>query len=188
MFPRLRIVHSKLFSAHFRNEPQVRNISRFVSKTYDKRLPVNTIINIVPQQEAWVIERLGKYHKVLEPGLSILIPFIDRIAYAHSLKELALDIPSQSAITRDNVTLHLDGVLYLKVFDPHKASYGVENAEYAVTQLAQTTMRSEIGKLSLDSVFHERSLLNSTIVEVINQAAYVWGISCLRYEIRTRIL
>eukprot|EP00124_Ichthyophonus_hoferi_P005579 Ihof_evm3s848 gene=Ihof_evmTU3s848 len=149
-----------------------------------RRLPVNTIINLVPQQQAWVVERFGKFNRILEPGLAVLIPFIDRISYVHSLKEVAMEIPSQAAITQDNVTLHLDGVLYLRVQDPYKASYGVEDPEYAVSQLAQTTMRSEIGKLPLDTMFRERDHLNTSIVHSINTAALVWGISCLRYEIR----
>eukprot|EP00123_Amoebidium_parasiticum_P016043 comp23261_c0_seq1/m.38024 comp23261_c0_seq1/g.38024 ORF comp23261_c0_seq1/g.38024 comp23261_c0_seq1/m.38024 type:complete len:361 (-) comp23261_c0_seq1:472-1554(-) len=149
-----------------------------------RKLPVNTVIKLVPQQQAWIVERFGKFHRILEPGLAFLFPFIDRISYVHSLKEIALEIPSQSAITQDNVTLHLDGVLYLQVQDPFKASYGVEEPEYAVTQLAQTTMRSEIGKMSLDTMFRERDSLNTSIVQAINHAAAVWGISCLRYEIR----
>lgn len=149
-----------------------------------RRLPVNTVIKIVPQQQAWIVERFGKFNRILDPGLSFLFPFIDRISYVHSLKEQAVEIPSQSAITQDNVTLHLDGVLYLRVKDPYKASYGVEDPEYAVSQLAQTTMRSEIGKMNLDTMFRERDHLNTSIVEAINNAAEVWGISCLRYEIR----
>lgn len=149
-----------------------------------KKLPVNTVIKFVPQQEAWVIERFGKFNRILEPGLAILLPVIDDIKYVQSLKEVAIEIPSQSAITLDNVTLHLDGVLYLRVVDPFKASYGVEDPEFAVTQLAQTTMRSELGKISLDNVFQERERLNHNIVEAINHAAEVWGIRCLRYEIR----
>lgn len=141
-------------------------------------------INFVPQQEAWVVERFGKFHAVLEPGLSLLIPVIDEIKYVHSLKEIVIEIPSQSGITSDNVTLHIDGVLYLKIDDPYKASYGVEDAEYAVAQLAQTTMRSELGQLSLDAVFKERAVLNSSIVEAINSAAVPWGLECLRCEIR----
>eukprot|EP01134_Creolimax_fragrantissima_P002724 CFRG2724T1 len=148
------------------------------------RLPSNTILNVVPQQEAWIVERLGKFNTILPPGLAILIPFIDRISYVHSLKELALEIPAQSAITQDNVTLTLDGVLYLRVTDAYKASYGVSDPEYAVTQLAQTTMRSEIGKLALDTIFRERNNLNESIVIAINQASADWGIACLRYEIR----
>ncbi|KJE92798.1 stomatin-like protein 2 [Capsaspora owczarzaki ATCC 30864] len=147
-------------------------------------IPLNTGINFVPQQEAWVVERFGKFHSVLEPGLNLLVPIVDQIRYVHSLKELALDIPSQSAITQDNVTLNLDGVLYLSIVDPKKASYGVENPEYAVKQLAQTTMRSEIGMMKLDDVFKERASLNARIVEAINSASNVWGITCLRYEIR----
>ncbi|KAK0742996.1 hypothetical protein B0T18DRAFT_370626 [Schizothecium vesticola] len=149
-----------------------------------RALPVNTIVRFVPQQTAWVVERMGKFNRILEPGLAILIPFLDRIAYVKSLKENALEIPSQSAITADNVTLELDGVLYTRVFDAYKASYGVEDAEYAISQLAQTTMRSEIGQLSLDHVLKERAALNTNITAAINEAAQAWGVTCLRYEIR----
>ncbi|KAF2468661.1 uncharacterized protein BDR25DRAFT_289481 [Lindgomyces ingoldianus] len=149
-----------------------------------RRLPANTIIRFVPQQTAWIVERMGKFHRILEPGLAILIPFLDRIAYVKSLKEAAIEIPSQSAITADNVTLELDGVLYTRVFDAYKASYGVEDAEYAISQLAQTTMRSEIGQLSLDHVLKERANLNANITAAINEAAQDWGVTCLRYEIR----
>ncbi|KAF2842495.1 hypothetical protein M501DRAFT_928362 [Patellaria atrata CBS 101060] len=147
-------------------------------------LPANTIIRFVPQQTAWIVERMGKFNRILEPGLAILIPFIDRIAYVKSLKEAAIEIPSQSAITADNVTLELDGVLYTRVFDAYKASYGVEDAEYAISQLAQTTMRSEIGQLTLDHVLKERANLNANITAAINEAAQDWGVTCLRYEIR----
>ncbi|KAF9696043.1 hypothetical protein EKO04_006110 [Ascochyta lentis] len=149
-----------------------------------KRLPTNTVVRFVPQQTAWIVERMGKFNRILEPGLAILIPFIDRIAYVRSLKENAIEIPSQSAITADNVTLELDGVLYTRVFDAYKASYGVEDAEYAISQLAQTTMRSEIGQLSLDHVLKERANLNANITAAINEAAQDWGVTCLRYEIR----
>ena len=145
---------------------------------------MNTVILFVPQQEAWVIERFGKYYRILEPGLNFLVPLIDRIKYVQSLKEIAIDIPHQSAITVDNVTLQIDGVLYLRVQDPFKASYGVEDAEYAITQIAQTTMRAEIGKIEMDTVFRDRELLNVSIVQAINLAAEAWGIICLRYEIR----
>ena len=127
---------------------------------------------------------MGKFNRILEPGLAILLPFLDRIAYVKSLKEAAIEIPSQSAITADNVTLELDGVLYTRVFDAYKASYGVEDAEYAISQLAQTTMRSEIGQLSLDHVLKERAALNTNITQAINEAAQDWGVVCLRYEIR----
>ncbi|KAI1387170.1 uncharacterized protein F4822DRAFT_429932 [Hypoxylon trugodes] len=147
-------------------------------------LPANTIIRFVPQQTAWIVERMGKFSRILEPGLAILVPFIDRIAYVKSLKEVAIEIPSQSAITADNVTLELDGVLYTRVFDAYKASYGVEDAEYAISQLAQTTMRSEIGQLTLDHVLKERAALNTNITAAINEAAQAWGVTCLRYEIR----
>ncbi|KAF1931047.1 uncharacterized protein M421DRAFT_3298 [Didymella exigua CBS 183.55] len=149
-----------------------------------KRLPTNTVVRFVPQQTAWIVERMGKFNRILEPGLAVLIPFIDRIAYVKSLKENAIEIPSQSAITADNVTLELDGVLYTRVFDAYKASYGVEDAEYAISQLAQTTMRSEIGQLSLDHVLKERANLNANITAAINEAAQDWGVTCLRYEIR----
>ena len=127
---------------------------------------------------------MGKFSRILSPGLAILVPFLDRIAYVKSLKEAAMEIPSQSAITADNVTLELDGVLYTRVFDAYKASYGVEDAEYAISQLAQTTMRSEIGRLTLDHVLRERAALNVNITEAINEAAKAWGVVCLRYEIR----
>lgn len=147
-------------------------------------LPANTIVRFVPQQTAWIVERMGKFSRILQPGLAVLIPFLDRIAYVKSLKEIALEIPSQSAITADNVTLELDGVLYTRVFDAYKASYGVEDAEYAISQLAQTTMRSEIGQLTLDHVLKERAALNANITVAINEAAEAWGVTCLRYEIR----
>ncbi|KAG8177752.1 hypothetical protein JTE90_008853 [Oedothorax gibbosus] len=151
---------------------------------YAQSTPFNTVIMFVPQQEAWVVERMGKFNRILQPGLNFLIPVVDKIKYVQSLKELAIDIPKQSAITLDNVTLNIDGVLYLRVMDPYKASYGVEDPEFAITQLAQTTMRSELGKISLDSVFRERESLNFAIVEAINKASNAWGIACLRYEIR----
>ncbi|XP_052898092.1 stomatin-like protein 2, mitochondrial [Anopheles moucheti] len=146
--------------------------------------PINTVVMFVPQQEAWIVERMGKFHRILEPGLNVLLPVVDRVKYVQSLKEIAIDVPKQSAITSDNVTLSIDGVLYLRILDPYLASYGVEDPEFAITQLAQTTMRSELGKMSLDKVFRERESLNISIVESINKASEAWGISCLRYEIR----
>lgn len=147
-------------------------------------MPTNTIIKFVPQQEAWIVERFGRFHRILEPGLAILMPFVDSIRHVKTLKEVAVLVPSQSAITQDNVTISLDGVLYYRILDPYKASYGIEDADFAVTQLAQTTMRSEIGKLTLDKTLAERTMLNANIVEAINDAASHWGIKCLRYEIR----
>lgn len=146
--------------------------------------PINTVVLFVPQQEAWVVERMGKFNKILEPGLNFLVPIMDKIKYVQSLKEIAIDVPQQSAITIDNVTLNIDGVLYLRVQDPYKASYGVEDPEFAITQLAQTTMRSEIGKITLDTLFRERDNLNTAIVIAINHASEAWGIQCMRYEIR----
>ncbi|KAH9254596.1 hypothetical protein BASA81_007353 [Batrachochytrium salamandrivorans] len=139
---------------------------------------------IVPQQKAYVVERFGKFQRVLEPGLHFMIPLIDRIAYVHSLKEEAIAIVSQQAITRDNVTIGIDGVLYVRVVDPYQASYGVEDPIYAVSQIAQTTMRSELGRMKLDETFEERENLNQGIVDAINTAAKPWGLTCLRYEIR----
>jgi regulator of protease activity HflC (stomatin/prohibitin superfamily) len=141
-------------------------------------------VKVVPQQEGWVIEWLGKFDKVLQPGLNFLVPFVQRVAYKHSLKEDAIDVASQTAISKDNVTLSIDGVLYVKIIDPINASYGVNNPYYAITQLAQTTMRSEIGKLPLDRTFEEREILNVAIVSAINTAALNWGIQCMRYEIK----
>lgn len=141
-------------------------------------------IIFVPQNRAWLVERFGKYHATKEAGLNFVIPFVDRIAADRTLKEVAVDVPSQSAITRDNITLSVDGVLYFRVLDPYKATYGVDNYVFAVTQLAQTTMRSELGKLELDRTFEERSMLNNNIVASINEAAEPWGIQVLRYEIK----
>ncbi|MFK7974255.1 MAG: SPFH domain-containing protein [Rickettsiaceae bacterium] len=141
-------------------------------------------IKIVPQQEAWIVERLGKFDCVLEPGMTVIIPLVQRIAYKHSLKEQAIDITAQTAISNDNVTLSIDGVLYVKILDPKSASYGVSDPYYAVMQLAQTTMRSEIGKLKLDKTFEERESLNHAIVTTMNLAATNWGIQCMRYEIK----
>lgn len=142
------------------------------------------MIKIVPQQQAWVLEKLGKYDRVLEPGLNLIIPIIHRVSYKHTLKEQAVNVHSQTAISNDNVTLQIDGVLYVKIIDPIAASYGVDNPYYAITQLAQTTMRSEIGKLKLDKTFEERETLNHAIVTSINKAATNWGIQCMRYEIK----
>ncbi|XP_041916428.1 stomatin-like protein 2, mitochondrial [Alosa sapidissima] len=155
-----------------------------VQQRWASSLPMNTVMLFVPQQEAWVVERMGRFHRILEPGLNFLIPILDRVRYVQSLKEIVIDVPEQSAVSLDNVTLQIDGVLYLRILDPFKASYGVEDPEYAVTQLAQTTMRSELGKLTLDKVFRERESLNSNIVHSINQASDDWGIRCLRYEIK----
>ncbi len=145
---------------------------------------VKSSIKFVPQNRALVVERFGKYNKTMTAGLNFIFPFIDKVSYDRSLKEHAYDVPSQSAITRDNISLVVDGVLYLKVLDPYKASYGVDNYVFAVTQLAQTTMRSEIGKIELDKTFEEREALNINIVSSINQAAEPWGVQVLRYEIK----
>ena len=141
-------------------------------------------IKIVPQQHAWVLERLGRYHATLTPGLSIVVPFVDRIAYKHVLKEIPLEVPSQVCITRDNTQLQVDGVLYFQVTDPMKASYGSSNFVFAITQLSQTTLRSVIGKLELDKTFEERDFINHSIVSSLDEAASNWGVKVLRYEIK----
>ncbi|MGY8527413.1 SPFH domain-containing protein [Paracidovorax citrulli] len=139
---------------------------------------------IVPQQHAWVLERLGKYRATLTPGLNVVLPFIDRVAYKHILKEIPLDVPSQVCITRDNTQLQVDGVLYFQVTDPMKASYGSSNFVVAITQLSQTTLRSVIGKLELDKTFEEREFINASIVNALDEAASNWGVKVLRYEIK----
>ena len=139
---------------------------------------------VVPQQNAFIVERLGKFHKTLEPGFHILLPFLDVIRYQHGLKETAVDIPEQICITRDNVQVGVDGVLYLKVMDPKRASYGVANYMFAISQLAQTTLRSEIGKIDLDRTFEERTTINIRVVEEVDKASEPWGIKVLRYEIK----
>ena len=141
-------------------------------------------INVVPQQHAWVVERLGKYHATLGPGLNIVLPFIDRIAYKHSLKEIPLDVPSQVCITKDNTQLQVDGILYFQVMDAMRASYGSSNYIMAITQLAQTTLRSVIGRMELDKTFEERDHINRSIVNAIDESAANWGVKVLRYEIK----
>ncbi len=141
-------------------------------------------VKIVPQQEVWIIETFGKYSRKLEAGLNFLVPFVQEIAAKQSLKERVVDIKEQTAITSDNVTLAIDGIIYVKVIDPVAATYGVDNPFYAVSQLAQTAMRSEIGKIVLDRTFEEREHLNISIVQAINEAAKNWGIQCMRYEIK----
>ena len=141
-------------------------------------------IKVVPQQNAWVVERLGKYHATLTPGLNFLVPFVDRLAYRHSLKEIPLDVPSQVCITKDNTQLTVDGILYFQVTDPMRASYGASNYIVAITQLAQTTLRSVIGRMELDKTFEERGHINSAVVLSLDEAALNWGVKVLRYEIK----
>lgn len=141
-------------------------------------------VRIVPQKQAFIVERLGKYHSTLDAGLHLLMPLIDRVAYKHTLKEQAIDVPPQQCITRDNITVEVDGILYLQVMDPAKASYGIGNYLFATTQLAQTTMRSEMGKLDLDRSFEERMQINGAIVEAVDKASDPWGIKVTRYEIK----
>ncbi len=141
-------------------------------------------VRVVPQQNAWVVERLGKFHAVLAPGLNLVIPFIDRIAYKHSLKEIPLDVPSQVCITRDNTQLAVDGVLYFQVTDPKMASYGSSDYIAAITQLAQTTLRSLVGRMEMDRTFEEREEINRGVVMALNEASTNWGVKVLRYEIK----
>ena len=145
---------------------------------------ISRSIKVVPQQHAWVVERLGKYHGTLTPGLNILVPFVDKVAYKHILKEIPLDIPSQVCITRDNTQLQVDGILYFQVTDAMRASYGSSNYIMAISQLAQTSLRSVIGKLELDKTFEERAIINSQVVAAIDEAALNWGVKVLRYEIK----
>jgi regulator of protease activity HflC (stomatin/prohibitin superfamily) len=141
-------------------------------------------LKVVPQQNSWVVERLGRFHGALSPGLNIVIPFIDRVAYKHMLKEVPLDVPSQVCITKDNTQLQVDGILYFQVTDPRLASYGTSNYIMAITQLAQTTLRSVIGKMELDKTFEERDDINRAVVAALDEAATSWGVKVLRYEIK----
>ncbi len=141
-------------------------------------------VKVVPQQHAWVVERMGKYDRTLAPGLNFIVPFVDRVAYRHLLKEVPLDIASQICITRDNTQLTVDGILYFQVTDPMRASYGSSNYVLAISQLAQTTLRSVIGKLELDRTFEEREFINSSVVSALDEAATTWGVKVLRYEIK----
>jgi regulator of protease activity HflC (stomatin/prohibitin superfamily) len=141
-------------------------------------------LKVVPQQHAWVVERLGKYHATLAPGLNILVPFVDRVAYKHVLKEIPLDVPSQVCITKDNTQLQVDGILYFQITDAMRASYGSSNYVVAITQLAQTTLRSVIGKMELDKTFEERDMINAAVVQALDEAALNWGVKVLRYEIK----
>lgn len=141
-------------------------------------------LKVVPQQNSWVVERLGKFHAALSPGLNIVIPFIDNVAYKHMLKEVPLDVPSQVCITKDNTQLQVDGILYFQVTDPRLASYGTSNYIMAITQLAQTTLRSVIGKMELDKTFEERDDINRAVVQALDEAATSWGVKVLRYEIK----
>jgi regulator of protease activity HflC (stomatin/prohibitin superfamily) len=139
---------------------------------------------IVPQQNAWVVERLGKFDRTLTPGLKFIVPFIERVAYRHSLKEVPLDVPSQVCITKDNTQLQVDGILFFQVTDPMRASYGSSDYLTAITQLAQTTLRSVVGKMELDKTFEERDLINASVVSALDEAALTWGVKVLRYEIK----
>jgi len=141
-------------------------------------------VKVVPQQNAWVVERLGRFHGTLAPGLNFLMPFVDRLAYKHSLKEIPLDVPSQVCITRDNTQLQVDGIIYFQVTDPMRASYGSSNYVFAITQLAQTLLRSVIGKMELDKTFEERDAINAAVVSALDEAATNWGVKVLRYEIK----
>jgi regulator of protease activity HflC (stomatin/prohibitin superfamily) len=141
-------------------------------------------VRVVPQQNAWVVERLGKFHAILEPGLNIIVPFIDKVEYRHSLKEVPLDVPEQVCITRDNTQLAVDGIIYFQVTDPKLASYGTSDYVLAITQLAQTTLRSEVGKMELDKTFESRDEINHKVVAVLDEAGRTWGVKVLRYEIK----
>jgi len=141
-------------------------------------------VRVVPQQNAWVVERLGKFHRILEPGLNLIVPFVDRIAYRHSLKEVPLDVPEQVCITKDNTQLAVDGIIYYQVTDPRLASYGTSDYVLAITQLAHTTLRSEVGKMELDKTFESRDEINHQVVNVLDEAGRTWGVKVMRYEIK----
>jgi regulator of protease activity HflC (stomatin/prohibitin superfamily) len=141
-------------------------------------------IRIVPQKMAFIVERLGKYSNTLEAGFHILAPFLDKVAYKHTLKEQAVDVPPQACITKDNIAVEVDGILYMQVVDPKKAAYGIDNYRFAATQLAQTTMRSVMGKLDLDKTFEERETINSVIVDAVDKASDPWGVKVTRYEVK----
>src|SRR2546428_19397 len=145
---------------------------------------VSKIARVVPQQQAWVVERLGKFSDTLQAGFHILIPFLDTVRYKHSLKEVALDVPEQICITKDNVQVAVDGVLYFKILNPERASYGISDYNYAISQLAQTNLRSEIGKIDLDKTFEERTNINTAVVSEVDKASEAWGVKVLRYEIK----
>ncbi|HEY6842861.1 MAG TPA: SPFH domain-containing protein [Thermoanaerobaculia bacterium] len=145
---------------------------------------VSRIARVVPQQQAWVVERLGKYSDTLQAGFHILIPFLDTVRYKHTMKEVALDVPEQICITKDNVQVAVDGVLYFKVINPERASYGISDYTYAISQLAQTNLRSEIGKIDLDKTFEERTNINMQVVSEVDKASEAWGVKVLRYEIK----
>ena len=142
-------------------------------------------IRVVPQQNSWVVERLGKFHIALQPGFNVIVPFIDRVAYRHSLKEVPLDVPVQVCITKDNTQLSVDGIIYFQVVDPKLASYGTSDYVLAISQLAQTTLRSEVGKMELDKTFESRDEINAKVVSVLDEAGRTWGIKVLRYEIKS---
>jgi regulator of protease activity HflC (stomatin/prohibitin superfamily) len=141
-------------------------------------------VKIVPQKSAYIIQRLGKYYKTLEAGFHIILPLFDKVAYKHTLKEQAVDVPPQQCITKDNIAVEVDGILYMQVIDPQKASYGIDNYRFAATQLAQTTMRSVMGKLDLDKTFEEREAINSAIVDAVDKASDPWGVKVTRYEVK----
>src|SRR3954468_16361702 len=145
---------------------------------------ISRVARVVPQQNAWIVERLGKYSATLNAGFHILWPFLDTVRYKHSLKEIALDVPEQVCITKDNVQVAVDGVLYFKILNPERASYGISDYSWAIQQLAQTNLRSEIGKIDLDRTFEERTNINSQVVQEVDKASESWGVKVLRYEIK----
>jgi len=171
--------------------PEEEGIVAVKSKTplkWRQATPLNTAVLFVPQQEAWIVERMGKYHKTLEPGMNVLVPLIDKVKYVHSLKEITVDIPHQVAVSSDNVSVKLDGVMFLQITDAYKASYEIEDPEYSMIQLAQTSTRSELASVIVDDIYKDRDNLSAAIMLRINTASEAWGISCIRYEIRDMIL
>ena len=164
--------------------PELEPLLPTIAMVFVVSIFIGKALKVVPQQNAFVVERLGKFNRVLEPGLRILIPFVDKIRYRHLLKEIPLDVPSQICITRDNTQLQVDGIIYFQVTDPHAASYGSSDYILAITQLAQTTLRSVIGRMELDKTFEERDTINAQVVAALDEAATNWGVKVLRYEIK----
>ena len=163
---------------------QIGNVIVAVVVAIFAMIVISRIVRVVPQQQGWVVERLGKYHDTLGAGLHILWPFLDTVRYKHSLKEIAMDVPEQVCITKDNVQVGVDGVLFFKVLNPERASYGISDYTYAISQLAQTNLRSEIGKIDLDRTFEERTNINVQVVQEVDKASEAWGVKVLRYEIK----
>jgi regulator of protease activity HflC (stomatin/prohibitin superfamily) len=180
----IKLIVALVLSAIVYSYPPTQNLTPYFAILAVAVVFILEGIQVVPQQNAWVVERLGKFNAILEPGLTFIVPFFDRVAYRHSLKEVPLDVPEQVCITKDNTQLSVDGIIYFQVTDPRLASYGTSNYVFAITQLAQTTLRSEVGKMELDKTFESRDEMNKQVVSVLDEAGRTWGVKVLRYEIK----